>query len=121
MMAEDLFQELSGILGPKGLLTEATDMAPFVTDFRHRRTGSALAVLLPATTAEAAAAVQAVTARKIAIFPQGGNTGLCYGAVPDAGVVIGLQRMRKLRQVDGRSGLISVDAGMTLGELHVEA
>lgn len=121
MMAEDLFQELSGILGPKGLLTEAADMAPFVTDFRNRRTGTAMAVLLPATTAEAAAAVRAATARKIAVFPQGGNTGLCYGAVPDAGVVIGLQRMRKLRQVDGRSGLISVDAGMTLVELHVEA
>ena len=111
MITEDLLQELSGILGSKGLLTDPADTGPFVTDFRNRRTGSALAVLLPATTDEAAAAVRAVSARKIAIFPQGGNTGLCYGAVPHTGVVIGLQRMRKLREVDGRSGLISVEAG----------
>ncbi|MCY0096901.1 FAD-binding oxidoreductase [Hoeflea ulvae] len=121
MIAEDLFEELSTILGPKGLLTDPAEMTPFVTDFRNRRTGSALAVLLPATTAEAAAAVRAVTARKIAIFPQGGNTGLCYGTVPQSGVVIGLRRMRALRETDARSGLISVDAGVTLAELHAEA
>jgi len=116
-----LLSELAAILGPKGLLTEAADIAPYVTDFRGRRSGTALAVLLPATTEEAAAAIRAVTARGIAVFPQGGNTGLCYGAVPQAGVVIGLKRMRRLRQADLHSGLLTVDAGMTLAEVHAEA
>ncbi|MBR0554433.1 FAD-binding oxidoreductase [Ciceribacter sp. L1K23] len=121
MIAEGLLNELSEILGPKGLLTDPDDMAPFVTDFRNRRTGRALAVLLPATTQEASLAVRAVTSRKIPIFPQGGNTGLCYGAVPTDGVVLGLKRMRSLREADGRSGLLSVDAGVTLAEVHRQA
>lgn len=117
----DLLSELSAVLGPKGLLTEADDIRPYATDFRNRRTGTALAVLLPATTAEAAAALKIVTSRGIAIFPQGGNTGLCYGAVPHEGVVLSLRRMRSLREADEASGLLSVDAGMTLAEVHAQA
>ncbi|WBU54755.1 FAD-binding oxidoreductase [Paracoccus sp. SCSIO 75233] len=96
-------------------------MAPYLGDFRGRRSGDALAVLLPASTAEAAAAVASVTSRGLPVFPQGGNTGLCYGAVPRGGVVIGLKRMRGVRQADIHSGLLTVDAGMTLAEVHVEA
>ena len=121
MEHKDLFDELLGILGPKGILTDPDDVAPYVTDFRHRRTGSALAVLLPASTEEVSRAVAAVTRRGIAVYPQGGNTGLCYGAVPDEGVVIGLRRMRKLRSADAISGLLTVDAGLTLAEVHGEA
>ncbi len=121
MEHKDLIEELIGILGPKGVLTNPDDVAPFVTDFRQRRTGSALAVLLPANTEQVSRAVAAVTSRGIAVYPQGGNTGLCYGAVPDRGVVICLKRMRKLRNTDPLSGLLSVDAGLTLAEVHQEA
>ncbi|SNY93605.1 FAD/FMN-containing dehydrogenase [Cohaesibacter sp. ES.047] len=121
MKHKDLIDELVDILGPKGVLTAPDDVAPYVTDFRHRRTGSALAVLLPANTEEVSRAVAAVTSRGIAVYPQGGNTGLCYGAVPDKGVVICLRRMRKLRNADPLSGLLTVDAGLTLAEVHQEA
>ncbi|MFX6724751.1 hypothetical protein ABTH54_20065, partial [Acinetobacter baumannii] len=46
-------------LGPTHVLTEAEDTAAYLTDWRRRYTGDALAVLLPGTTEEVAAAVRA--------------------------------------------------------------
>ncbi|MBT9384406.1 FAD-binding oxidoreductase [Pseudooceanicola sp. CBS1P-1] len=120
-MSDALLSTLLGILGPRGLLTEPSEIAPFVTDFRDRRTGTALAVALPATVEEAAATVRAVTGAGLPVFPQGGNTGLCYGAVPRRGVVIALRRLNRMREADAGSGLLSVDAGMTLTEVHAAA
>ena len=116
-----LIHDLTGILGAKGCLTAADDIAPYVTDFRGRCTGTALAVVLPATTAEAAAAISLATGRGISVYPQGGNTGLCYGAVPSAGIVVGMRRMGKMREIDVDSGLMTVDAGITLAEVHQAA
>ena len=121
MEHSDLIGELSDLLGPKGILTAPEDMEPYVTDFRHRRVGSAIAVLLPQSTEEVSKAVKAITKRGVPIYPQGGNTGLCYGAVPEKGVVICLKRMRKLREADPLSCLLTVDAGLTLAEVHQEA
>ncbi|MGO4852257.1 FAD-binding oxidoreductase [Phaeovulum sp. W22_SRMD_FR3] len=117
----DLTQTLFDILGPKGCLTAAGDIAPFITEFRHRKTGTALAVALPGSAAETAATVRAVTDAGLPVFPQGGNTGLCYGSVPSRGVVVGMRRMRRIRQIDVESGLMTVDAGITLAEVHAAA
>lgn len=116
-----VLSRLQDILGGKGCLTAADDVAPFVTDFRGRRTGDALAVALPASVEEAAAAVAAVTREGFPVYPQGGNTGLCYGAVPSAGLVVGMRRLKRIREVDVDSGLMTVDAGVTLAEVHAEA
>lgn len=120
-MQPDLERELQSLLGSKGFLSEAADTAPFLTDFRGRRTGTAIAVALPATTEEAAAAVAAATGRGAPVFPQGGNTGLCYGAVPQSGLVVGMRRMNRIREIDLESGLMTVDAGVTLAEVHAAA
>lgn len=112
---------LSGLLGDKGLLVTAADMAPYLTDFRGRRTGSAPAVALPANVHEAAGAVKAATGMGFAVVPQGGNTGLCYGSVPEGALVVGLRRMRRVREIDVDSGLMTVDAGITLAEVHAAA
>jgi FAD/FMN-containing dehydrogenase len=116
-----LVAQLAGPLGDRGLLTAAEDIAPFVTDFRGRRQGKAVAVALPTSAEEAAAAVKAATDLGLAVVPQGGNTGLCYGAVPGGALVVGLRRMRGVRQVDVDSGLMTVDAGITLAEVHAAA
>ncbi|WP_138467097.1 FAD-binding oxidoreductase [Poseidonocella sp. HB161398] len=117
VLERSLSDDLLGQLGPKGVRTGA-GMAPWLTDFRGRRTGRAEAVALPASTAEAAAAVRAATARGLPVFPQGGNTGLCYGAVPEDGLVVAMSRMRAVRGFDRASGLLTVEAGLTLSEVH---
>ena len=123
----ELLNELRAVVGTRGLMTDAEAMAPFITDWRGRRKGQALAVVSPATTQEVSAVVKRCAAHHQPIFPLGGNTGLCYGAVPESpsatrpGIVLSLRRMNRIRTVERESGLAVVDAGVVLGTLHVAA
>jgi FAD/FMN-containing dehydrogenase len=108
-------------LGAQHVLTDAADKAPYLTDWRKRYRGEALAVLRPGTTEEVAEVVHACHAHKIAVVPQGGNTGLCGGATPVAGqdqVVVSLQRLHRIRQVDPLNNTITVEAGVVLQHLQ---
>lgn len=113
-----LLAALSGLLGPRGLLTGPEEMVPFTTEFRGRHSGHAIAVALPSSIAEASEAVRLATDAGLAVFPQGGNSGLCYGTVPKDGLVIGLRRLAECRMLDVESGLMTVDAGATLSQVH---
>jgi len=108
-------------LGSQHVMTDDADKAPYLTDWRKRYTGEAIAVLRPGTTEEVAAAVHACHAHQIAMVPQGGNTGLCGGATPMAGtgsVVISLQRLNRVRQVDPLNNTVTVEAGVILQQLQ---
>ncbi|WP_145962776.1 FAD-binding oxidoreductase [Mangrovicoccus ximenensis] len=75
--------------------------------------------LVPPSAAQSpAAAIAAAEPTGLPVFPQGGNTGLCYGAVPRDGLVVAMSRMRTVRGFDRASGLLTVEAGMTLAEVH---
>jgi len=88
---------------------------------RHRTdwTGYAptrpLAVLLPRSTEEVSAALRICNARRQAIVPQGGMTGMAAGAVPRAGdIALSVERMRAIEELDRVSATLSVQAGTTL-------
>ncbi len=105
------------LLGDTYVLTEAPDMAPFLTDWRDRFTGNALAVLRPATVEQVAGVLRACSQWAIPVVPQGGNTGLVLGSIPDASgtaVVLSLARLNTIRQVDAVNRTITVDAGCIL-------
>ncbi len=77
------------------MLTDG-DLSAWEQDWRQRVRGKALAVVRPGSTAEVAAVVRACAEAGAAIVPQGGNTGLVCGGVPDDSgtqVVLSLQRM----------------------------
>jgi FAD/FMN-containing dehydrogenase len=112
-----LILQLTDAVGARNVLTDAEGMAPFLTDWRKRFTGSADAVVLPGSTAEAAAVVRACARHAVAIVPQGGNTGLCGGATPAPtghSVVVNLRRMNRIREIDLENDTITVEAGCTL-------
>ena len=113
-----LVDELTKIVGQKGVLTGAEDTAPFLEDWRGRYRGQALCVVLPASTDQVSAIVKRCSETGTRVLAQGGNTSLCGGATPDAGdvplVVIGLQRMRSVRSIDPANNTICVDAGCVL-------
>lgn len=118
---------LGSALGRQGLLTDDADIAAHVTDFRGRMTGRAQAVVLPASTDEASAVMRLASAHGVPVFPLGGNTGLCFGAVPSAGdngpvgIVVGMRRMNRIRNLDAAGNVLSVDAGVTLAAVHEAA
>ncbi|HSI56957.1 MAG TPA: FAD-binding oxidoreductase [Ideonella sp.] len=123
-MSAGLLAALREALGPSGLLTEAADQARYLQDWRGNFPGRALAVALPASTAEVSAVVKLCAAAGVAIVPQGGNTGLVGGSVPDASgreLVLSLQRLNRVREVDPLCNAITVEAGCILQTVQEEA
>src|SRR5690348_277615 len=102
---------LQAILGPKGWLSGANAL-PYQRDWLNRYGVAPLGVARPANTAEVAAIVRTCREAGLAVIPQGGNTGLCGGAVaeqPNA-VIVSLSRMTAIGAPDLDSGSITVDA-----------
>ena len=117
---ETLLDALRHITGPAHLLTEG-DLSAYTQDWRKRAHGKALAVVRPGTTTEVAEIVKACAAAGVSLVPQGGNTGLAVGSVPDESgtqVVLSLQRMNAVRALDAANLTVTVEAGCILQNLQ---
>ncbi|MEO5607052.1 MAG: FAD-binding oxidoreductase [Polaromonas sp.] len=111
-----LIDTLRHIAGPAHVLTDG-DLSAYTQDWRKRAQGKALAVVRPASAGEVAALVKACAASGVSLVPQGGNTGLAVGSVPDASgmqVVLSLQRMNAVRALDAANLTLTVEAGCIL-------
>jgi FAD/FMN-containing dehydrogenase len=111
-----LLQDLRAAVGAAQVLTEG-DLSAFEIDWRKRWQGKALAVVRPANTAEVAAVVRACAAHHTALVPQGGNTGLVGGGVPDGSgqqVLLSLQRLDRIRCIDEANLTLTAEAGCVL-------
>ena len=114
---------LRAAVGPAHVLTEG-DLSAFERDWRRRWHGRALAVVRPGNTEEVAAVVRACAAHQLSIVPQGGNTGLVGGGVPDSSgtqVLLSLQRLNRLRAIDSANLTLTADAGCVLQTLQEAA
>lgn len=121
---QTLLRQLREALGPRGVLTEPSELEPYVVDWRGRTRGRTLAVLRPATTDEVATIVRLCAASATGIVPQGGNTGQCAGAVPSADgsqVVVCLARMNRIRAIDHANDTLTVEAGVVLAKAQEAA
>jgi len=109
------------LLGPRGLTTDPDLLAPWLTDWRGRYHGRALALATPASTTEVAALVRLCGQYGVPIVPQGGNSGMCGGATPDgsgSAILINLRRMAKIRRIDAAGRQVECEAGVVLQTLH---
>ncbi|WP_448253209.1 FAD-binding oxidoreductase [Ottowia oryzae] len=115
-----LIEALQQAVGAAHVLTEG-DLSAYEHDWRRRARGRALAVVRPASAEQVAAVVRACVAHGATIVPQGGNTGLAVGSVPDetgTQVLLSLRRMDKVRAVDAANLTITVEAGCILQNLQ---
>ncbi|HVI66276.1 MAG TPA: FAD-binding oxidoreductase, partial [Bradyrhizobium sp.] len=111
----ELIAKFRKIVGDKYALTDAVDIVPYVTEERDLFHGRSPLVLRPGSTAEVAEICKLSNAHKIALVPQGGNTGLVGGQTPHNGeVVISLRRMDKIREIDTASNTMTCEAGVIL-------
>jgi len=123
-VSDDLLEHLRATVGGEHVLVDDADVAAYVVDWTGSYAGRALAVVRPGSTAEVAAVVSACHDAGVAIVPQGGNTGLVAGGVPDASgsqVVLSLGRMRAIRDIDPVAGTITVEAGVVLADVQAAA
>ncbi|MBI5926263.1 MAG: FAD-binding oxidoreductase [Aquabacterium sp.] len=123
-----LLNALRDLLGQAQVLIpqRATDaeFSRYQTDWRGRYQGHALAIVRPANADEVAAVVRLCAQHGVSIVPQGGNTGLVGGGVPDESgrqVVLSLQRLRQIREVDPANLSMTADAGCLLAEVQQAA
>ena len=118
-----LIDTLRHLLGAPHVLTEG-DLSAYEMDWRKRIQGKALCVVRPGSTEQVAAVVKACAAAGVSIVPQGGNTGLVVGSIPDDSgrqVLLSLQRMNAVRAVDGENLTITVESGCVLQNLQQAA
>jgi len=112
----NLLNALRTAVGAANVLVEG-DLAAYEQDWRRRYRGRALAVVRPGNTTEVAAVVKLCARHGAGLVPQGGNTGLVVGSVPDdsgSQVLLSLTRMNRVRGIDSANLTLTVEAGCVL-------
>ncbi len=113
--------KLKEIAGPKGWSDDQTIIAPHLVEPRDKFSGVTPLLLLPDSTQNVSKLVTYCNQNKIKVVPQGGNTGLVGGGVPDGSgneIIINLKRLNKIRSEDVLNHTITVDSGVILSDLH---
>ena len=117
----DVLSRLKAVLGPDGWSQDPDRLAPKLVEWRDRWTGHAPILLLPRNTDQVSAIVGLCAETATPIVPQGGNTGLVAGQIPQGEVLLSLELMRQIREVDPFDDVITVEAGVPLASVHEAA
>jgi FAD/FMN-containing dehydrogenase len=120
-LPEGLLDRIDAIVGPRGWSMDAAECLAHAADFLHAARGRTPLVLKPATTEEVAALVKVLREHRVPVVPQGGNTGLVGGGVPDDSgrqVVLSLQRMARILEVDAEGEVLVCEAGAVLADVQ---
>ena len=107
--------------GPTAVVTDSSDLEPWLTDWRKRWRGRAAAMLQPSTAGEVAWIVGMAAELGVALVPQGGNTSMVGGATPPedgSALLLSLRRLNKVRVVDPSALRAVAEAGVVLQVLH---
>lgn len=121
MIGQEIIDRFVALLGPRGVVTEPDDIAPWLTDWRGRFHGASPAILQPDSTEKVAAAVTLAGQLGIPLVPQGGNTSMVGGATPPpdgSALILSLRRMNRIRALSPDDNLAICEAGVILATLH---
>lgn len=117
----DVLSRLKSVLGEAGWSEDPERLAPKLVEWRDRWRGTTPLLVLPKTTAEVAAVVGICAEAGVAITPQGGNTGLVGGQIPQGELLLSTERMRAIRDLDVDDEVLVAEAGATLAAVHEAA
>ena len=123
-MRKSQLDALKEITGPGGWLSEPAALEPHVTEWRGIARGVTPILLQPDSTEQVSRVLAYCASQGIAVVPQGGNTGLCGGAIPDESgdqVLLNLRRLNRVREVRPNDFSITVEAGCTLADVQAVA
>jgi FAD/FMN-containing dehydrogenase len=117
----DVLDRLKAALGPGGWSVDPDRLAPKLVEWRDRWHGTTPLLALPRTTAEVAAVIGICAGAGVAVTPQGGNTGLVGGQIPQGEVLLSTERLRAIRVADPLDDVLVAEAGVTLATAHAAA
>jgi len=116
-----LIEQARQNLDAKAVITDPKEIEPWVTDWRGRVHGATPAMLAPSSTEEVAQIVKLASEYRVALVPQGGNTGMAAGATPPAdgsALLLSMRRMNRIRSITADSRVAIAEAGVVLATLH---
>ena len=122
--AASLLDSIRAIVGPRGILTDVADTAAYSEDWRRLYQGRTSAVVRPATTEELAEVVALCVRSGTPIVPQGGNTSMVGGAVPNedgSELILSTARLNRIRDIDAVDMTLTIEAGVTLKAAQLTA
>ncbi len=111
-------EALKSAVGPDGWSDDPGRLRPKLEEWRGRWRGTTPLLLLPSSTQAVARVVELCAAHRIAVTPQGGNTGLVGGQIPAGEVLLSLERLRAIREVAPADDVIVAEAGATLASVR---
>lgn len=118
---QELVESVRARFGDRAVISDPSDIQPWLTDWRRRWHGNALAILQPGSTEEVAAMMSLAAAKGVSLVPQGGNTSMVGGATPPAdgsALILSLRRMNQIRSIDPGAMHVDAEAGVILQNLH---
>ena len=117
-------QHFEPILNSKDIISQPEDMKPHLMDWRGQFDGTAQGVLFPRNTEQVAQIMAIADTHNLVIVPQGGNTGLVGGGIPDhsgQSIILSLAKMNKVRELSVQNRSMIVESGCILEDLHKTA
>ena len=117
----DVVSRLKAVLGEGGWSQDPHRIAPKLVEWRGRWQGTTPLLVLPRSTAEVSAVVGLCAEAGVAITPQGGNTGLVSGQIPQGEILLSTERLNAIRDIDAFDDVIVAEAGVTLAAVHEAA
>lgn len=113
-LSPEFLDEAKSVLGPSGWSEDADKLKEAATPWRGTWPGETPFLAMPGSTEEAAALVKLCARHRVALVPQGGNTGLVDGGTPHGEITVSMRRMKKLRAVDTLNNSLTIEAGAPL-------
>ena len=110
---------ISDIIGKNNWI-DGKDAQKYYRDWLNINGTIPMGVAFPANTNDVSEIVKVCSQENIEIIPQGGNTGLVGASVPSQGksIIVSFEKMNKIIKLDVDSGLMVVEAGIILADVH---
>ncbi len=118
---EQALEKIKSLLGSKGWTDDKEKLAPRLVEERGLYKGSSPLLVMPGNTDEVAGVLKIAFDAGNGVVPQGGNTGLVGGGVPNGEIIISLERMNKIEDVNPIDMSMTVGAGCILANVQAAA
>jgi glycolate oxidase len=110
---------LRGALGEEAVLADAERMESYARDETEAMRFPPDVVVLPRTVEQVQAALRIAHERRLPVVARGGGSGLSGGALAVCGgIVLGLERLNRIREIDERDLVAEVESGVVLADLQ---
>ncbi|TKC88735.1 FAD-binding oxidoreductase [Trinickia terrae] len=124
MEQHKIIEAMRELAGAANVVDAADDMAPHLIDWRKRHSGTAACVVFPRGVEQVSKVLAYCNANAIKVFPQGGNTSVCGGSVPDGNgnsILLNLGKMNRILEINANDNSMTVEAGCILADLQQAA